>query len=134
MIENIQHFTNCLWFIYFLPVDYNGVKGENWIENFRISYFKSTHLNCLVIILSWFFVFQKQPLRSVLRIRCCLIEIALRHGCSFVNLLHIFRTRFPRWLLLDLALLNFNREFPKNLYFLYFHIAFPLNIGHKLNI
>ena len=33
------------------------------------------------------------------------IEIALRHGCSPVNLLHIFRTAFPRntsgWLLLD---------------------------------
>ena len=32
------------------------------------------------------------------------IEIALRHGCSPVNLLHIFRTPFPRntswWLLL----------------------------------
>ena len=36
------------------------------------------------------------------------IEIALRHGCSPVNLLHIFRTPFPRnttwWLLLNVAL------------------------------
>ena len=24
------------------------------------------------------------------------IEIALRHGCSQINLLHIFRTRFPK--------------------------------------
>ena len=36
------------------------------------------------------------------------IEIALRHGCSPVNLLHIFRTPFPKntfgWLLLDLPL------------------------------
>ena len=31
------------------------------------------------------------------------IEIALRHGCSPVNLLHIFRTRFP-----GLRLLNFS--------------------------
>ena len=34
------------------------------------------------------------------------IEIALRHGCSPVNLLHIFRTTFPKnisgWLLLEL--------------------------------
>ena len=34
------------------------------------------------------------------------IEIALRHGYSPVNLLHIFRTPFPRntseWLLLEL--------------------------------
>ena len=33
--------------------------------------------------------------------------IALRHGCSPVNLLHIFRTAFPRntsgWLLLDIT-------------------------------
>ena len=35
---------------------------------------------------------------------CNFIEIALRHGCSTVSLLHIFRTPFPRntygWLLL----------------------------------
>ena len=34
---------------------------------------------------------------------CNFIEIALRHGCSPVNLLHIFRTPFPKntsgWLL-----------------------------------
>ena len=45
------------------------------------------------------------------------IEIALRHGCSAVNLLHIFRTPFPRntseWLLLyfstpSVLQLNFN--------------------------
>ena len=33
------------------------------------------------------------------------IEITLRHGCSTVNLLHIFRTPFPKnssgWLLLN---------------------------------
>ena len=35
-----------------------------------------------------------------------IIEITLRHGCSSVNLLHIFRTSFPKntsgWLLLNL--------------------------------
>ena len=35
------------------------------------------------------------------------IEIALRHGCTPVNLLHIFRAFFPRntygWLLLPFA-------------------------------
>ena len=50
--------------------------------------------------------FQKQPSRGVLRNRCSenmqqiyrrklqsnFIEITLRHGCSLVNLLHIFRT------------------------------------------
>ena len=38
------------------------------------------------------------------------IEIALRHSCSPVNLLHIFKTPFPRntsgWLLLLGALIN----------------------------
>ena len=52
----------------------------------------------------------EHPCRSVISIKllCNFIEIALRHGCSPVNLLHIFRTPFPRntsgWLLLwDLA-------------------------------
>ena len=71
---------------------------------------------------------QKQPSRGVLRKRflkicskfteehprrsgiwtkllCTFIEITLRHGCSPVNLLHFFRTPFPRntseWLLLE---------------------------------
>ena len=48
---------------------------------------------------------QKQPFRGVLRKRCSEnilkiyrrtpIEISLRHGCSPVNLQHIFRTAFP---------------------------------------
>ena len=41
------------------------------------------------------------------------IEIALQHGCSPVNLLHIFRTPFPKntseWLLL--VLINDNITF-----------------------
>ena len=58
--------------------------------------------------------FQKQPLRGVLEKRCSenvqqiyrrtpmpkcdfnKVEIALRHGCSTVNLLHIFRTSFQQ--------------------------------------
>ena len=79
-----------------------------------------------------FYEFRKQPLRGVLKKRgseicskftreqSCqsvisiklqtnFIEIALRHGCSPVNLLHIFRTSFSRntsgWLLLDFELL-----------------------------
>ena len=39
-----------------------------------------------------------------IKLRSNFIEIALRHGCSPVNLLHVFRTSFPRstswWLLL----------------------------------
>ena len=42
-------------------------------------------------------------------------EVTLRHGCSPANLLHIFRTLFPRntsgWLLLMFHLCN-NKEQP----------------------
>ena len=47
----------------------------------------------------------ENPCRSVVSIKLPsnFIEIAFRHGCSPVNLLHIFRTPFPRntsgWLL-----------------------------------
>ena len=36
--------------------------------------------------------------RSVIliKLQSNFIEIALRHGCSHVNLLHIFRTPFPK--------------------------------------
>ena len=49
---------------------------------------------------------QKQPSRGVLRKKCSenmqqvyisiKLQITLRHGCSPVNLLHIFRTPFPK--------------------------------------
>ena len=48
----------------------------------------------------------EHPCRSVISIKllCNFIEIALQHGCSPVNLLHICRTPFPKntsgWLLL----------------------------------
>ena len=54
--------------------------------------------------------------RSVISIKllCNIIEIALRHGCSPVNLLHIFRTPFTKntsgWLLL--YLIHFNLIIP----------------------
>ena len=40
----------------------------------------------------------EHPCRSVISIKllCNFIEITLRHGCSPVNLLHIFRTPFPK--------------------------------------
>ena len=47
------------------------------------------------------------PCRCVLSIKLLrnFLEIALRHGCSPVNLLHIYRNTFPRntsgWLLLN---------------------------------
>ena len=43
-------------------------------------------------------------------VACNFIKITLRHGCSPVNLLHIFRTPFPRntseWLLMYLSCLT----------------------------
>ena len=57
---------------------------------------------------------QKQPPRGVLKKRCSENMqkiLALRHGCSPVNLLHIFRTPFPRntsgWLLLYICITRF---------------------------
>ena len=50
------------------------------------------------------------PCRSVISIKLQtnFIEIALRHGCSPVNLRHIFRTHFPRntsgWVLLEILM------------------------------
>ena len=41
---------------------------------------------------------------------CNFIEIALRHGCSPVNLLHVFKTLFSKntsgWLLLNKSISN----------------------------
>ena len=51
---------------------------------------------------------EKHPFPSVISIKLQsnFIEITLRHGCPPANLLHIFKTIFPRntsgWLLLDL--------------------------------
>ena len=70
---------------------------------------------------------------------CNFIEIALRHGCSPVNLLNIFRTPFPRnisgWLLLNiitsLSLLFFSRYFCKILYLLLFEEIF-LSLEYRI--
>ena len=49
----------------------------------------------------------EHPCRSVISIKllCNFIDIAIRHGCSPIDLLHIFKTPFPRntsgWLLLS---------------------------------
>ena len=65
----------------------------------------------------------EHPCRSVIPIKMQsnLIEITLRHGCSPVNLLHIFRTPFPRntswWLLLNIfKTRRFIEKCPKNNY------------------
>ena len=93
---------------------------------------------------------QKQPLRVVLKKSCSenvqqiyrrtpmmrwasLFEITLRHGCSPVNVLHIFRTPLPRntsgWLFLGLlssiltSLPNYLMITKKVILFLVKHLA-----------
>ena len=61
---------------------------------------------------------EEHPYRSVISIKllCKSFQIPLRHGCSPGNLLHIFRTPFPRnatgWLLLRRTTHRWGR--PKN--------------------
>ena len=63
----------------------------------------------------------EHPCRSPISIKllCNFIEIALRHGCSPVILLHIFRTHFPRdtswWLLLVLVFNPFSTRKIENI-------------------
>ena len=51
----------------------------------------------------------EHPCQSAISVKllCNFIEITLRHGCSLVNLLYIFRTPFlknaSRWLLLEIV-------------------------------
>ena len=55
-------------------------------------------------------IYRRTPIRSAISIKllCNFTEIALWHGCSPVNLLHVFRTPFPKntseWLLLQWVL------------------------------
>ena len=65
------------------------------------------------------------PCRSVISIKLqnSFIEIPLRHGCSPVNLLHIFRTPFLRntsgWLLLYLSSTKFSANKKVSFSFIY---------------
>ena len=69
----------------------------------------------------------EHPYRSVISINliCNFIEITLRHGCSSVNLLHIFRTHLTKntsgWLLLYLI------NYPVN------NVRISLNVRFVLN-
>ena len=62
------------------------------------------------------------------------IEIALRHGCSPVNLLHISRTPFPRntsgWLLLEIGFFKI-LKFDRLLFRFKFISSLPLEIRRK---
>ena len=56
----------------------------------------------------------EHPCRSAISVKllCNFIKIALQHGCSPINLLHIFRTHSPRntsgWLLLVITTIWFS--------------------------
>ena len=84
---------------------------DQWSSDWIITVFRSSHPEVfwrkgVLKICSKFT--GKHPCQSVISIKllCNFIEITLRHGCSSVNLLHIFRASFPRntsgWLLLRL--------------------------------
>ena len=102
-------YMSCVWFIQ--NGDSNVLK--TWTENsiLSIGIIRSSHPEVLLIkdalkICSKFT--GGHPCWSVISIKLQSnsIEIALWHGCFSVNLLHIFRTTFPRntsgWLLLKM--------------------------------
>ena len=88
------------------------------LESLLQAYFRSSHLELFlrigVLKLCRKFTGEHRY-RSVISIKllCKFIEITFRHGCSPLNLLHIFRTPFPRntswWLLL--ILLRFQNKY-----------------------
>ena len=70
------------------------------------------------------------PCRGVISIKLqnSFIEITLRHGCSPVNLLHIFRTPFLRntsgWLLLYLSSTKFSANKKVSFSFIYYNYIY----------
>ena len=87
------------------------------LEQFSKNYYKSSHPEVFLVkgVLKISIKFTgEHPCRSVISIKlsCNFIEITLRHGCSPLNLLHIFGTHLnkntSRWLLLLLQL-NLNQ-------------------------
>ena len=66
----------------------------------------------------------EHPYQSVISIKllCNFIEMTLRHGCSPVSMLHIFRTPFPKS--------TFGRLLPNKLIFLLTLSRIILKTGH----
>ena len=60
----------------------------------------------------------EHPCRNAisLKLLCNFIEITLRHGCSPVNLVHIFRTSFPKNTSDGLLLTSNNTKSNQNIY------------------
>ena len=89
-----------------------GMKLYSANTGMVIGFTEAAHQRCSSENVLWKYVAnlqEKNPFESVISIKLQsnLIEIALRDGSSPVNLLHIFKTTFPRntsgWLLLDLV-------------------------------
>ena len=93
---------------------YFKILWQRWkklVTNKFIDSFKSSHLEVflgkgVLEIYSNFTVEHSWRRAISIKLLCNFMEIALRHWCSPVNMLHIFRTPFPkntsRWLLLFL--------------------------------
>ena len=75
--------------------------GNKQFKRFNISNFGSSHPEVFFekgVLKTCIKFAGEHPCRSVISIKLqsSFIEITLRHGCSPVNLLHIFRTPFSR--------------------------------------
>ena len=86
---------------YFMSQNFYRFESLNVVLYVFVFFFTFT-LNDVLI--SYIFKMGKQKKEKKVNLQNNFIEITLRHGCSPVNLLHIFRTPFPRntseWLLL----------------------------------
>ena len=115
----ITHVTKVISF------DYSNFLRDTFSILFRSSRPEVFLRNGLLKIRSKFI--EEHPCQSAISIKllCNFIEIALWHGCSSVNLLHIFRTSFLRktywWLLLKCVYLGIK------------NISFSENFAYALN-
>ena len=115
-IISLMHFLT--WkYIFWKYLEYQKVQALRFcLENNPLLNLNSLNLYifCLVIFRSshsevffWKYVLKiSSKFTGEHPLLCSFIEMALRYGCSLVNLLHIFRTPFPKntteWLLLNL--------------------------------
>ena len=99
-VFSIKIVVNNNFFLYFLTNTFERSHFENFNRASHLKLTEADTQRC-----SWKKVFwkhaatlQENPCRSVIskRLLCNFIEITLRHGCSPVNLLSIFRTRFTK--------------------------------------
>ena len=98
-------------FIFCAVIDDNGSGGGDFLlynKSIFISSRPEVFLGKSVLKICSKFAGEYPCRRAIsIKLLCNFTEIALRHGCSPVNLLHIFRTSFPRntcgWLLLKLG-------------------------------